>query len=112
MAEFASRGRIARRAGHETVPAADGTTQQALALRLYVAGDTPNSVLALANLRAALVGRLHHLEVVDVLTSPERALEDGVFVTPTLVRLQPEPPSRTVGSMDLQHGILAVLAGL
>jgi circadian clock protein KaiB len=112
MGAFAARGRMARRAGDEVLRAADGTTHPPLVLRLYVAGDTPNSALALANLRAVLDGRLHRLEIVDVLTCPERALDDGVFVTPTLVRYQPEPPGRIVGSMDAQNGILATLAGL
>jgi circadian clock protein KaiB len=91
---------------------ADGMTHQAPILRLYVAGETPNSLLALMNLRAALKGREHQLEIVDVLACPERALDDGVFVTPTLVRISPEPQRSIVGSMAAQNGILAMLTGV
>ncbi len=76
-----------------------------LRLRLYVAGRAPNSVLALTNLRALLAaGQLEdgalELEVVDVLKDPGRALEEGVLVSPTLVRLSPLPVVRIVGSLN------------
>lgn len=62
-----------------------------LALRLYVADDGPNSVRALANLRAICAGRLeaseYRLEIIDVLEEPLKALEAGILVTPTLVGL-------------------------
>ena len=60
-----------------------------LRLRLYVAGDAPNSVEARANLEAicrqALEPDAYDLEIIDVLEEPSRALEDGVLVTPTLM---------------------------
>jgi circadian clock protein KaiB len=70
-----------------------------------VAGRAPNSVLALTNLRALLAaGQLEdgalELEVVDVLKDPGRALEEGVLVSPTLVRLSPLPVVRIVGSLN------------
>lgn len=62
-----------------------------LSLRLYVAGDAPNSVEARANLKAicrqALEPGAYDLEIIDVLEEPLRALEDGVLVTPTLMRV-------------------------
>lgn len=57
-------------------------------LRLYVAGDGPNSTLARSNLATALdrLGRSGDgIEIVDCLTDARRALADGVMVTPTLV---------------------------
>ena len=82
----------------------DALAASTLVLRLYVAGQTPNSMLALANVQAALDGNAHNLEVVDVLEHPERALDDGVFVTPTLVRLAPEPERTMIGSLtNLPH---------
>jgi circadian clock protein KaiB len=59
-------------------------------LRLYVAGSTPNSTRAEANLLAAMKemgaeGGSVNLEIVDVFTHPKRALTDGVIVTPTLI---------------------------
>src|ERR1700710_207320 len=59
---------------------------------LYVAGDTQNSVQAIANLNAIcaehLAGR-HETEIVDVFREPERALTDGILMTPTLMKLSP-----------------------
>ena len=71
--------------------------------RLYVAGNGPNSVLALANLRALCQTRLadrHRIEVVDLLAHPQRALEDGVLLTPTLVKLAPNPLQKIIGNLS------------
>jgi circadian clock protein KaiB len=70
-----------------------------LELRIYVAGRTPNSALALANLESLLTGRSHRLEVIDVLADPDLALDEGIHVTPTLVRLAPAPETRIIGSL-------------
>lgn len=83
--------------------------------RLYVAGDAPNSALAMANLteicRTYLPGR-HEIEVVDVLQQGQRALTDGIFMTPTLVKLQPRPTRRIVGTLgDTQPLVLAMGLG-
>ncbi len=89
----------------------DSPSTSPIVLRLYIAGETPNSMLALANLRAALSNRPYDLEVVDVLTAPERALDDDVFVTPTLVRVSPEPRRTIVGSLARSTDVIRVLAG-
>jgi circadian clock protein KaiB len=74
-----------------------------LLLRLYVAGKAPNSVEAVTNLKAIckewLADDAYELEVIDVLEKPSRALEDGVLVTPTLVKEGPEPVS-IVGTLS------------
>jgi circadian clock protein KaiB len=72
-------------------------------LRLYVAGDAPNSTRARANLRRILTDvdpSYYRLEVIDCLEEPLRALDDGVLVTPTLVRIQPQPSQTVVGSLS------------
>jgi circadian clock protein KaiB len=79
-------------------------------LRLYVTGSAPNSIAALANMkavRAALDD--HELEIVDVLERPERALADDVLVTPTLLKLAPRPPCRIVGNLSDTHQVLSSL---
>ncbi len=67
----------------------NGSAAEKLVLRLYVAGDAPNSVRAVANLKAIcrrwLETDQYELEIIDVLREPLRALEAGVLVTPTLV---------------------------
>jgi circadian clock protein KaiB len=80
--------------------------------RLYVAGDAQNSALALANLAAIcsthLVNR-NEVEIVDVFREPRRALADGIFLTPTLIKLAPLPIRKIVGTLSqLQAVILAL----
>ena len=87
----------------------DALAVSTLSLRLYIAGETPNSMLAIANLQASLGDSPHDLKVVDVLEHPERALDDGVFVTPTLVRLAPEPERTMIGSLNELAALLAML---
>lgn len=80
--------------------------------RLYVAGDALNSARAVINLNAIcrehLPGR-HEIEIVDVFRHPERALADGVFLTPTLVRLSPAPARKIVGSLSQTPAVLQAL---
>jgi len=75
--------------------------------RLYVADDTMNSAQASANLHALcrthLPGR-HEIEIVDVFKEPQRAILEGIRMTPTLLRLAPLPIRRVVGTlMDTQR---------
>ncbi len=79
---------------------------------LYVADDTQNSVLAVANLRAICQAHLpghHEIEVVDVFKQPERALADRVFMTPLLIRLAPVPVRRIVGTLSQTDKVLRAL---
>ena len=101
-------------AGHGSIPPpvpSPGGTDQWL-LRLYVAGQTPRSVLAFANLRQIceehLAGR-YQIEVIDLQAHPELAREDQILAIPTLVRALPEPVRRIIG--DLSH-TERVLVGL
>ncbi len=80
--------------------------------RLYVAGDALNSVQALANLTALCRTHLperHEIEVVYVFQEPGRALADGIFMTPTLVKLAPFPPRRIVGALSQTQPMLQAL---
>lgn len=88
------------------------TPQIIFKFRLYVAGDAPNSTQALANLialcRAHLPDR-HEIEIVDVFREPKRALIDGIFMTPTLVKLAPSPVRIIVGSLSQTQTVLHAL---
>ena len=80
--------------------------------RLYVAGDTQNSAQAAANLTALCLRHLpgrHQIEIVDVFDQPKRALADGIFMTPTLVRLDPAPLLRIVGTLNQEEPVLQSL---
>lgn len=84
-----------------TAPATE-SPDAILRVRLYIAGDAPNSAKAKANLRAALAGFPSpqvDVEIVDVLQDPERALSDGILVTPMLVRFAPLPERRVLGNL-------------
>ncbi len=86
---------------------------ETLRLRLYVSGNAPNSVRAIANAKAICAEHFalrHDLEVVDLLLRPLRALDDGIVVTPTLVRLLPLPMQRVVGNLSDTQQVLLALA--
>jgi circadian clock protein KaiB len=51
----------------------------------------------------------HEIEIVDVLKKPARALEEGVFMTPTLVRVAPGPEQRIVGTLSQPAVVLLAL---
>ena len=80
--------------------------------RLYVAGDTPNSAQALANLTSmcdACLPQQHEIEVIDVFEHPERALADSIFMTPTLLKVGPPPVRKVVGTLGDESTVLAAM---
>lgn len=70
---------------------------------LYVAGQTPKSLAALANLKRIcethLEGR-YRLHVVDLVKSPQLAQGDQILAIPTLVRKLPEPIRKIIGDLS------------
>jgi circadian clock protein KaiB len=81
-------------------------------MRLYIAGSAPNSVKAIANLQAICEQRLknsYRLELIDVFEYPQRALDDGVLVTPTLTKVSPGPAARVIGNLSDTGSVLAAL---
>jgi circadian clock protein KaiB len=89
------------------------TKDPGLLLRLYVAGNAPNSVRAIANIKALCdehFAARHELEIVDLLKYPKRALADGVIVTPTLLKLSPLPAQRVIGNLNDTNQVLQTLA--
>jgi circadian clock protein KaiB len=84
----------------------------AYVFRLYLAGDAPNSVRALANLYAICRRHFpdsHRIEVVDVLDEPLRALAEAIRVTPTVVKLSPAPKQTIIGDLSQEEGVLHAL---
>lgn len=71
-------------------------------LRLYVAGQTPRSIIAFANLKKLcdehLPGR-YVIEVIDLMQQPQLAAGDQIVAIPTLVRKLPEPLRKIVGDL-------------
>jgi circadian clock protein KaiB len=80
--------------------------------RLYVAGNAPNGALAISNLKALYqqyAQNRHEIEIVDLSRDQKRALEDGILITPTLVKLAPAPVCRIVGSLSQERVVLQTL---
>jgi circadian clock protein KaiB len=78
-------------------------------LRLYVAGQTPRSLAAFANLRRLCEQHLpdsHEIEVIDLARHPERAKVDQIVAIPTLVRRLPEPVKRLIGDLSNTERVL------
>ncbi len=87
-------------------------TANGILLRLYIAGDGPNSTEARANLQAFLTRdpeRTVTLEVIDVLVRPDEGLRDAVVVTPTLIRVRPPPERRIIGNLRDRTPLLTAL---
>src|ERR1700743_2086417 len=81
-------------------------------LRLYVAGQTPKSIMALANLKSIceqhLAGR-YRIEIIDLLENPQLAAGDQILAVPTLVRRLPEPLKRIIGNLSDKERVLVGL---
>lgn len=81
-------------------------------LRLYVAGQTPKSVTAVANLRKYceqhLPGR-YKIEIIDLLVNPQLAEGDQILAIPTLVRKVPEPIRKIIGDLSNEEKVLVGL---
>jgi circadian clock protein KaiB len=81
-------------------------------LRLYVAGQTPKSILALANLKKMceehMAGK-YRIEVIDLVKNPQLARSDQILAIPTLVRRLPEPMRRIIGDLSNQERVLVGL---
>ena len=78
-------------------------------LRLYVAGTTPRSVAALANLRRIceehLAGK-YSIEVIDLLERPQLARGEQIIAIPTLERRLPEPVRKIIGDLSNTERVL------
>lgn len=81
-------------------------------LRLYVAGNTPKSIAALANLKKYCEEHLkgqYRIEVIDLLIHPQLAEGDQIFAIPTLVRKVPVPIRRIIGDLSNEEKVLVGL---
>jgi circadian clock protein KaiB len=81
-------------------------------LKLYVAGQTPRSLAAFANLEKLCEEPLkckYNIEVIDLLKNPQLAKGDQIFAIPTLVRKLPVPIRKIIGDLS---NTAKVLVGL
>jgi len=81
-------------------------------LRLYVAGQTSKSMVALSNLKKLCEEHLqgqYRIEVIDLLENPALAKGDQIFAIPTLVRKLPEPIKKIIGDLSNKERVLVGL---
>ena len=81
-------------------------------LRLYIAGQTPNSVAAIDNLKRICDDKLqgkYRIEVVDLLIKPQLAKGDQIIAIPTLVRKLPPPVKKIIGNLSKTENVIVGL---
>jgi circadian clock protein KaiB len=90
----------------------DSTAEQVWELRLYVAGQTPKSLTAFANLKKLceehLTGK-YRIEIIDLLKNPKLAEGDQILAIPTLVRKLPIPLKKIIGDLSNTERVLVGL---
>jgi len=83
-----------------------------LILRLYIAGQTPRSIAAFANLKRIceehLAGR-YKIEIIDLIQNPQLASGDQILAVPTLVKRLPEPVRKIIGDLSNTERVLVGL---
>jgi len=88
------------------------TELEGYSLRLYVAGQTPKSITAIANLKKIcdehLPGR-YQIEIIDVMKDPALAMRHQIVAIPTLIRQLPEPLKRIIGDLSNTERVLVGL---
>jgi circadian clock protein KaiB len=81
-------------------------------LCLYVAGETPKSVSALANLKKICVQHLegsYRIKVIDLVKNPRLARDHQILALPTLVRQLPPPIRKIIGDLSNTERVLVGL---
>ncbi len=81
-------------------------------LVLYIAGQTPKSLLAISNLRRICEENLdceYRIEVIDLQKNPKLAKADQIVVIPTLVRKLPPPMKKIIGDLSNEEKVLVGL---
>ena len=87
------------------------TEQDGYSLRLYVAGQTPKSISAIANLKKICEQHLgrYEVEIIDLMKDPALAMRHQIVAIPTLIRKLPEPLKRIIGDLSNTEKVLVGL---
>jgi circadian clock protein KaiB len=88
------------------------TAEDAWILRLYVAGQTPNSLTAFENLKKICEEHLecrYKIEVIDLLKNPQLAKDHQIVAVPTLIRKLPTPVKKIIGNLSNTEKVLVGL---
>jgi circadian clock protein KaiB len=93
-------------------PLKSGRAKDIIQLRLYVAGQTPRSLAALANLKQVCEDHVpgkYEIEIIDLLLKPQLASGDQILAVPTLVRRLPVPIRKIIGDLSNKEKLLVGL---
>jgi circadian clock protein KaiB len=109
-----ARARAGKKANGSTVPDAARRASRPAKwrLRLYVAGNTPNSIAAFGNLKEICeshLGGKYEIELIDLLRQPQLAEGDQIIAVPTLVRRLPHPVKKIIGDLSNKERVLVGL---
>lgn len=99
----------ARRLAKKPTEKAGPQAAMAWELRLYVAGNTPNSIAAFSNLQQICethLGGRYRIEIIDLLRNPQLAGGDQIIAIPTLVRRLPTPIKKIIGDLSNTERVL------
>ncbi len=89
-----------------------GEAPQHWELSLYVAGLTPRSLIAFANLKRICEEYIpgnYKIEVIDLHKNPHLAKDDQILAIPTLIKKFPQPAARIIGDLSNTHEVLVGL---
>ena len=93
-------------------PGANGRPAKLWHLRLYVAGQTPRSLAAFANLKRICethLKGLYHIKVIDLVAQPQLSKGDQILAIPTVVRKLPKPVRTIIGTLsDNDHMLVGL----
>ncbi len=90
----------------------DDPPDEAWILRLYVAGQTSNSLIAFANLKKICEEHMeckYSIEVIDLLKNPQLARDHQIVAVPTLIRKLPTPVKKIIGNLSNTEKVLVGL---
>ncbi|NUN65018.1 circadian clock protein KaiB [Pseudanabaena biceps] len=96
----------------DTAPVKEAKEKETWQLRLYVAGQTPKSLVAFANLKNICEKHLqgqYSIEIIDLSKEPQLAIEHSIVALPTLVRKLPEPIKKIIGDLSNTEKVLVGL---
>jgi circadian clock protein KaiB len=101
-----------RPARPKVAPAPYKAASSRYVLKLYVAGQSPRSVSAIANIKKLCEAKLHGryvLDVIDLYQQPHMAQGEQIIAVPTLIRTSPSPSRRVIGDLSNTERVLAGL---
>ena len=78
-------------------------------LKLYITGQTPNSLRAIKNLERLCeteLAKSYEVVVIDILKEPQLAEDDKILATPTLVKMLPPPIRKVIGDLSNREQVL------